>query len=74
LPGRTDGSSSRDRIARPLLESDSGRPVFEEGTNVNAGVVSFGFNPQCKGQDYSYRLDRQEVLDWINDPNREDAG
>ena len=53
---------------------DSAGPVFEEGTNVIAGVVSFGFNPQCKGQDYSYRLDRQEVLDWINDPNREDAG
>jgi len=53
---------------------DSGGPVFEEGTNVIAGVVSFGRNPQCKGQDFSYRLDRQEVIDWILDPNREDAG
>jgi hypothetical protein len=52
---------------------DSGGPVFQEGTNVIAAVVSFGWNPQCKGQDYSYRLDRQEVLDWILDPNREDA-
>jgi hypothetical protein len=31
-------------------------------------------NGQCKGLDFSYRLDRQEVLDWINDPNRVDAG
>ncbi len=53
---------------------DSGGPVLVEGTNVIAAVVSFGMNPQCKGQDYSYRLDRQEVLDWINDPDREDAG
>jgi Trypsin len=53
---------------------DSGGPVFQEGTNVIAGVVSFGRNPQCKGQDFSYRLDQQAVIDWINDPNREDAG
>lgn len=53
---------------------DSGGPVFFEGTRVIAAVVSFGMNPQCKGQDYSYRLDRAEVLAWINDPNRVDAG
>lgn len=53
---------------------DSGGAVLVEGTDILAGVVSFGFNPQCKGQDYSYRLDRQEVLDWINDPDRPDAG
>jgi len=53
---------------------DSGGPVLIEGTNILAAVVSFGMNPQCKGQDYSYRLDRTPVLDWINDPNRADAG
>ena len=53
---------------------DSGGPVFFEGTNVIAAVVSFGFNPQCKGLDLSYRLDRQPVLEWITDPNRVDAG
>jgi hypothetical protein len=53
---------------------DSGGPVLVEGTNTIAAVVSFGMNPQCKGQDYSYRLDRAEVLSWINDPNRVDAG
>ena len=53
---------------------DSGGPVFFEGRNVIAAVVSFGFNGQCKGVDLSYRLDRQPVLDWINDPNRVDAG
>ena len=53
---------------------DSGGPVLVEGTNVLAAVVSFGMNPQCKGQDFSYRLDRTPVLNWINDPNRADAG
>jgi hypothetical protein len=52
---------------------DSGGPVFFDGTRIIAAVVSFGFNPQCKGQDYSYRLDRQPVIDWILDPNRADA-
>jgi len=53
---------------------DSGGPVFFEGTNVIAAVVSFGFNPQCKGMDLSYRLDRAPVLEWITDPDRLDAG
>ena len=53
---------------------DSGGPVLVEGTNIIAAVVSFGMNPQCKGQDYSYRLDRQPVLDWISDADRPDAG
>lgn len=53
---------------------DSGGPIFFAGTRVIAAVTSFGANPQCKGLDYSYRLDRQEVLDWITDPDRPDAG
>ena len=47
---------------------DSGGPVFFEGTYVIAAVTSFGMNGQCKGIDFSYRLDRQEVLDWIGAP------
>jgi hypothetical protein len=53
---------------------DSGGPVFFENTHVMASVTSFGMNGQCKGLDFSYRLDRQEVLDWILNPNRPDAG
>lgn len=53
---------------------DSGGPVFFSGTNVIAAVTSFGMNGQCKGLDFSYRLDRPQVLSWINDPNRVDAG
>jgi hypothetical protein len=53
---------------------DSGGPVFFEGTRTIAAVVSFGMNGQCKGLDFSYRLDRAEILSWIADPNRPDAG
>jgi Trypsin len=53
---------------------DSGGPVFFEGTRTIAAVVSFGMNGQCKGLDFSYRLDRPEVLSWITNPNRPDAG
>ena len=53
---------------------DSGGPVLFEGTRVIAAVVSWGRNAVCKGMDFSYRLDRADVLAWINDPNRVDAG
>ena len=53
---------------------DSGGPVFFEGTRTISAVDSFGMNAQCKGLDFSYRLDRAEVLAWITNPNRPDAG
>jgi hypothetical protein len=47
---------------------DSGGPVFLGGpeSNTIVAVTSFGMNSLCRGTDYGYRLDRQEVLDWIN--------
>ena len=53
---------------------DSGGPILFEGTRIIAAVTSFGYNAQCKGLDYSYRLDRAEVQSWIMNPNRPDAG
>jgi hypothetical protein len=47
---------------------DSGGPVFLGGTasNVIVAVTSFGLNSLCRGTDFGYRVDRAEVLDWIN--------
>jgi trypsin len=47
---------------------DSGGPVFlgDFSSNQIVAVTSFGLNAICRGTDYAYRLDRQEVLDWIN--------
>jgi hypothetical protein len=53
---------------------DSGGPVLIGTSNTIASVTSFGMNAQCKGLDFSYRLDRAEVLAWILNPNRPDAG
>jgi secreted trypsin-like serine protease len=47
---------------------DSGGPVFLGGftSNLIVAVTSFGLNAICRGTDFAYRIDRQEVLDWIN--------
>jgi len=47
---------------------DSGGPVFLGGSdsNVIVAVTSFGLNALCRGTDFGYRVDRAEVLDWIN--------
>lgn len=46
---------------------DSGGPVFygEFDSNTIVAVTSFGMNAYCRGVDFSYRTDRQEVIDWI---------
>ena len=49
---------------------DSGGPVFYPSTsNTIVAVTSFGRTGpnDCQGGDYSYRLDRQEVIDWIDE-------
>lgn len=50
---------------------DSGGPVFLGGSasNLIVAVTSFGLNSLCRGTDFGYRIDRQEVLDWINNIN-----
>lgn len=47
---------------------DSGGPVFLGGpeSNLIVAVTSFGLNSLCRGTDFAYRIDRTEVLDWIN--------
>lgn len=46
---------------------DSGGPNFLAGSNVIAGVTSFGLNPNCGGTGGIFRVDRQNVQDFIND-------
>ena len=50
---------------------DSGGPVFlgSSSSNLIVAVTSFGLNALCRGTDFGYRIDRQEVLDWIRDRN-----
>lgn len=47
---------------------DSGGPVYlgDSKSNLIVAVTSFGLNALCRGTDFGYRLDRAEVLSWIN--------
>jgi len=47
---------------------DSGGPILLGGASSNTivAVTSFVLNELCRGTNFGYRIDRQEVLDWIN--------
>jgi Trypsin len=45
---------------------DSGGPNFLGSSNVVAGVTSFGLNTNCAGTQGVFRMDRQNVLDFVN--------
>jgi len=48
---------------------DSGGPVFyPEDSNIVVAVVSFGMNGNCKGVDWSYRVDTTHAQDFIYNP------
>lgn len=44
---------------------DSGGPNFLNDSNVVAGVTSFGLNGNCAGTGGVFRMDRQDVLDFV---------
>ncbi len=45
---------------------DSGGPIFyPAASNQIVAVTSFGMNAYCRGVDFSYRVDRNAVQDWI---------
>ena len=45
---------------------DSGGPNFLGNSNIIAGVTSFGLNRTCGGTGGVFRLDRRNVLDFVN--------
>ena len=45
---------------------DSGGPNFLGSSNVVAGVTSFGINGNCAGTGGVFRMDRKNVLDFVN--------
>src|SRR5258706_1593449 len=50
---------------------DSGGPILLGGASSNTivAVTSFVLNELCRGTNFGYRIDRQEVLNWINSIN-----
>ena len=47
--------------------ADSGGPLFygTAESNLITGITSFNHNRYCKGTNFSYRTDRQDVIGWI---------
>jgi hypothetical protein len=45
---------------------DSGGPNFLGATSIVAGVTSFGINGNCAGTGGVFRMDRENVLDFVN--------
>ena len=45
---------------------DSGGPNFVGSSLVVGGVTSFGMNGSCGGTGGVFRVDRQDVLDFVN--------
>ena len=41
-------------------------PSGGSASNLIVAVTSFGLNVLCRGTDFAYRIDRAEVLTWIN--------
>ena len=46
---------------------DSGGPDYLGSSNVIAGVTSFGINGNCAGTGGVFRLDRQDVINFVRD-------
>jgi hypothetical protein len=34
-------------------------------TDIIAGITSFGKHQQCLGNGYAYRVDQEELIEWI---------
>jgi Trypsin len=44
---------------------DSGGPAFYDSTTTVVAITSYGQNANCAGAGWYFRIDQQEVLDWI---------
>ena len=68
VPGSTGDFSlllSNNRSTGGTCFGDSGGPNFLGDSNVIAGVTSFGKNGNCAGTGGVFRMDRQNVLDFV---------
>ena len=58
-------SSAQGNDRGGICSGDSGGPALWQNTDIIAGITSFGKHEQCLGNGYEYRVDQQQVLDWI---------
>lgn len=70
VPGITGDYSlwlSNNHATGGTCYGDSGGPNFLGDTNIVAAVTSFGMNETCSGSGGVFRMDRADVLDFIDD-------
>ncbi len=68
VPGITGNYSlllSNNHATGGTCFGDSGGPNFLGDTNIIAGVTSFGMNQNCAGTGGVFRMDRQDVLEFV---------
>ena len=57
--------TTNDRRNGGTCFADSGAPLLLAGTDTVVALNSFSTNPNCKGSDYSYRVDTEYAQEWI---------
>jgi len=72
LTGKGDASakfSNNPGIGGGTCYGDSGGPTFFKNTNIVVAVTSFGWakNGNCVGNDFSYRTDTSDALDFLTE-------
>jgi len=58
-------SSSQGNDRGGICSGDSGGPVLWGDSDTIAGITSFGKHSQCLGNGFAYRVDQEELIDWI---------
>lgn len=58
-------SSAQGNDRGGICSGDSGGPVLWNDTDIIAGITSFGKHEQCLGNGYAYRVDQEELIEWI---------
>jgi hypothetical protein len=59
-------SSNKGKGTGGTTFGDSGGPILNAGTNIVLGLNSFVPNVNCDGVGYDQRIDREDILEWIN--------
>jgi secreted trypsin-like serine protease len=61
---REDAESAEAEVEGSCF-GESGGPILYDSSDVILGVNSFVINGQCAGVGFAYRVDQQDVIDWI---------
>ncbi|MGH8178468.1 MAG: trypsin-like serine protease [Steroidobacter sp.] len=58
-------SSAQGNDRGGICSGDSGGPILWDDADTIIGITSFGKHTQCLGNGFAYRVDQQDLIDWI---------